>query len=51
MTSVLKSVIGRQKRRVKGRCDTKEWPKRYNAAGFEDRRGPTNHKPRNVNGL
>lgn len=52
MTRVLKNVIGRQKRRVRGRCDSKEWPKRANVAGFEDRRkGSTNHKPRNVGGL
>ena len=52
MTRVLKNVIGRQKRRVRGRCDSKEWPKRGNVAGFEDRRrGSTNHKPRNEGGL
>lgn len=52
MTRVFKSVIGRQKRRVRERCDTNEWPKRCNVAGFEDRRrGPTNHKPINVGGL
>lgn len=37
--------VEEKQKRVRGRCDYKEWSERHNVTGFEDGRG---HEPRDL---